>query len=138
MSSEKPPISEEKIIIPIDPRLDALPRVRLGPRSGNRDYGPIAEHGVNNLPSKVRVELDEGIFRARAKHNQMGVWSERVTLSDKEVAFFIYEAELWNNERRVFGEAYVVSTDRADEIEVIIKERTDAKRDQFIASLKKS
>jgi hypothetical protein len=135
---EETPVRQEKPIVPPDPRLEALPYMRLGPKSGDRDYGVINSYGLEReLPSRIRAPLVEEIFKARSGFGaggNMGVWHKRVELPDGQIAFYIFEARLWHNSRRVFGDVYIVPPERADEVEAIVEERANAMRQLFIAS----
>ena len=116
---------EEEWILPVDPRLEIFPRARLGPRIGDRDYGPIKEYDLQKYAPDDRILVENSIHDAR-RQGAPRTWHERVPLTNKkEVIIFLFDAQPWKESKRVFGEAYVVSNEHADEIEAVVKERIE-------------
>lgn len=87
------------------------PRVRIGPRDQERDYGIISSDA--SLSQQDRSLITNALLNERARPSlKAGVSIDIIDLSGGRSAFVVYDARPVGSSLRVYGDAYIVPRDQ--------------------------
>jgi hypothetical protein len=101
---------------PIQQAATPRPYYRLGPKSGNRDYGIISEQNTAGIPNTAAAKIVELIFNARANIDTIGSRQAIFLDSIGKSAVALFSVQDTPNGKVVFADVYVVSPSEAPSI----------------------